>query len=167
MLGVLAGQWLWSAPSLSISERLNALFAVGAIGMMLGLMWGWSFPINKNLWTSSYVLFTAGVACVVLATCIWVVDIKRITWWTRPFVIFGTNPIVAFVGSEVLARLIYSLIKVPFSGTTTSLQTAVYRTVFASWLAPKDASLVFAVCMVLVWLGILTILYRKKIFLKV
>ena len=135
--------------------------------MMLGLMWNWSFPINKNLWTSSYVLFTAGAACVTLAACLWIVDVKKITWWTRPFVIFGTNPIVAFVGSEVLARSIYSLIKVPFNGKSVSIQTAIYETAFASWLDPKDASLLFALCIVLLWLGILTLLYRKKIFLKV
>jgi predicted acyltransferase len=135
--------------------------------MMLGLMWNWSFPINKNLWTSSYVLFTAGTACVTLAACIWIVDIRKITWWTRPFVIFGTNSLLAFVGSEVLARTIYSLIKVPLGGKSVSIQAAIYQTAFAPWLPPKDASLLFAVCIVLLWLGILTILYRKKIFLKV
>jgi predicted acyltransferase len=157
-----------SSPSNTpLTERLNALFAVGAIAIMLGLMWGWSFPINKSLWTSSYTLFTAGIAAVSLATCIWIVDIQRVTWWTRPFIIFGTNPIVAFLGSEVMARTIYSLIKVPFHGKTVSLQSAIYQTAFASWLPPKDASLLFAACVVLLWLGILTVLYRQRIFLKV
>jgi predicted acyltransferase len=143
------------------------MFAIGALAMMLGLMWNWSFPINKSLWTSSYVLFTAGTATVTLATCIWVIDIKQITWWTHPFVIFGTNPIVAFVGSEVMARTIYSLIKFPYHGKVVSLQSAIYESIFASWLPPKDASLLFAVCIMLIWLGILTILHRKQIYLKV
>jgi predicted acyltransferase len=155
-------------PALTLlATRLNALFTLGALGMMLGLMWNWSFPINKNLWTSSYVVFTAGTTCVTLAACIWIIDIQKITWWTRPFVIFGTNPIVAFVGSEVVARSIYSLINVPLHGKSVPLQTAIYETAFASWLSPKDASLLFAGCMALLWLGILTFLYRKKIFLKV
>jgi predicted acyltransferase len=151
----------------SLPEKLNALFATGALAMMLGLMWNWSFPINKSLWTSSYVLFTAGTAAVSLATITWIVDIHKITWWTKPFIIFGTNPIVAFVGSEVMARTIYSLIKFPFHGKTVSLQAAIYQTAFASWLPPKDASLLFAVCIMLVWLAILTVLHRKQIYLKV
>jgi predicted acyltransferase len=167
MLGVLAGRWLFDPGKLSLAERLNGFFAVGAIGAVVGLMWNWSFPINKNLWTSSYVLFTAGVACMTLAVCIWIIDVQRVTWWTKPFVIFGTNAIVAYVGSEVFARLIYSLIKVPLHGKSVSLQAAIYETGFASWLAPKDASLLFAVCVVLVWFGILAILYRKRLFFKV
>jgi len=170
MLGALAGQWLVPATddqSHSFEARLNALFAVGALGIMAGLMWNWSFPINKSLWTSSYVVYTAGVACVTLATCSWIVDVQRIRWWTHPFVIFGTNPIVVFVGSEVMARTIYSLIKFDVHGRRMSLQSYLYETLFASWLPPKDASLLFAACIMLVWLGILTILYRRKIFLKV
>ena len=56
-------------------------------------MWHWSFPINKSLWTSSYVLFTAGMAAVALATCMWIIDEHRVTGWTKPFVIYGMNPI--------------------------------------------------------------------------
>ena len=81
---------------------------IGSIAMMAGLMWHWSFPINKSLWTSSYVLFTAGMGAVTLATCMWIIDEHRVTGWTKPFVIYGMNPIVAFVGSGIMARLIYS-----------------------------------------------------------
>lgn len=170
MIGGLAGRWL-ARTELSLDARLNALFSAGAVAMVVGLMWNWVFPINKNLWTSSYVVFTAGAACVTLATCSWIIDIRRVTWWTKPFVIFGTNAILAYVGSEVMARTIYSLIKVPWTvGEQTSqisLQSAIYQTAFASWLSPNNASLLFAVSVVLVWLGILTVLYHKRIFLKV
>lgn len=166
ILGVLTGRWL-TRSDLPMAERLNGMFVAGAVGMMVGLMWNWSFAINKSLWTSSYVMFTAGMGCVALAACVWIVDVHDIRWWTRPFVIFGTNPILAFVGSGVLARIIYSLTKVPYQGETISLEEAIYRSVFASWLDPRDASLAFAVSIVLFWLAILTILYRKKIFLKV
>jgi predicted acyltransferase len=165
MLGVCAGQWL--ARRLPLPERIAALFAVGSIGSVAGLMWGWSFPINKNLWTSSYVLFTAGMACAVLATCMWLIDYQRITWWTKPFVVFGVNPIAAFVGSGLLARLIYSVIKVPYEGEHVALQTALYKAAFASWLPPRDASLAFALCTVLFWLAVMWLLYRRKIFLRV
>ena len=135
--------------------------------MVVGLMWNWSFPINQSIWTSSYVLFTGGMACVVLAACMWVVDVQKITGWTRPFVIYGVNPIVAFVGSGVMARIIYSIVKVEYAGRTTSLQNAIYQALFASWLSPVNASLLFALSFVLLWLGILWVLWRKRIFLKV
>lgn len=165
MLGILAGRWIGNDRPLD--ERLNALFAVGAIGMMAGLMWNWSFPINKNIWTSSYVLFTAGMACVSLATIMWIVDVQRYDWWTRPFVIYGMNPILAYVGSQFMARMIYSILTVPYHGKSVPLQTAIYEGGFASWLEPKNASLAFALAVVLLWYGIVYLLYRKKIFLKV
>lgn len=166
ILGVFTGRWLTRA-DVPMAERLNGMFVLGSIGMMVGLMWGWSFPINKSLWTSSYVIFTGGMAAVALAACVWIVDVKEIRWWTRPFVIYGTNAILAYVGSGVMARTIYSLIKVSYGGKVVSLETAIYEAGFASWLEPRNASLAFAVCIVLFWLAILTVLYRRKIFLKV
>jgi predicted acyltransferase len=165
MLGVFTGRWIASPRPLM--DRIATLFAIGSIAMVAGLMWSWSFPINKNLWTSSYVLFTAGMACVTIATCIWLIDVQRVTWWTRPFVVFGMNPILAFVGSGMLARLMASIIKVQRDGQTVSLQKAIYDSAFASWLAPMNASLLYAVCFVLLWFLILAALYKKKVFLKV
>jgi predicted acyltransferase len=165
MLGVFAGRWIASPRPLA--ERIAALFAVGSIAMVAGLMWSWSFPINKNLWTSSYVLFTAGMAAVTIATCIWLIDVQRVTWWTKPFVVFGMNPILAFVGSGMMARLMASIIKVERGGQTVSLQRAIYDSAFASWLAPMNASLLYAVCFVGFWFLILTALHKKKVFLKV
>ena len=165
MLGVFAGRWIGS--SRPLVERIVGLFAIGTCGMMFGLVWNWAFPINKEIWTSSYVMFTAGMACVVLAVCMWLVDLHSITWWTKPFVIYGVNPIVAFVGSGLMARLIYSIIEVEYRGSNVSLQSAIHQSLFASWLAPRNASLAFAICFVLLWLGILWLLYRRRIFLKV
>ena len=166
MLGALAGRWI-GAPR-PLVERIAGLFAAGALGAMLGQMWHWSFPINKSLWTSSYALFTAGVACTVLATCMWLIDLHRVRGWTKPFEVYGVNPMVAFVGSGVMARLIYSIFKVTYEGREVSLQAAIYRSLFASWIpTPETASLAFAVAFVLFWLAILWVLYRKRIFLKV
>lgn len=166
MLGVLAGRWIGQRER-SIHERLSGLFAVGALALTLGLMWHWSFPINKSLWTSSYVLFTAGVACVTLATVMWLVDVHRVAWWTKPFVVYGLNPMLAFLGSGMMARLIYSIFKVDVAGQPVALQKAIYDAAFASWLAPKDASLAFALSFVLVWLGILWVCYRRGIVFRV
>jgi predicted acyltransferase len=166
MLGVLAGRWIAQRDK-QLLERIAGLFAMGSVGMMLGLMWNWSFPINKNLWTSSYVIFTAGMACVALATIMWIVDYCSVKWWTKPFVVFGVNPIVAFVGSGVLARLIYTLWHVNYNGKSVAVQDAIYQSVFLPWLPPRVASLAFAITFVLLWYGILTVLYRRNIILKV
>ena len=165
MLGVMAGRWLGSDRPLS--ERLSGMFAAGALGMLVGLMWHWSFPINKSLWTSSYVIFTAGMACVTLATITWITDVHRVTSWTQPLVIYGMNPMIAFVGSGMMARTIYTLWKVEYGGKMVAVQSVVYQTVFASWLEPENASLAFALSFVLLWYGILWILWRRKIILKV
>ncbi len=165
MLGVFAGRWIGGQRPLV--ERLNGLFAVGALSMVLGLMWHWSFPINKSLWTSSYVVFTAGMACVSIATISWIIDVRGVIRWSRPFVIYGINPIVAFVGSGMMARLIYTLWKLDFRGNPTPVQAVVYETVFHSWLEPRNASLAFAVCFVAFWYLVLWALWRKNIFIKV
>ena len=166
MLGVIAGRWI-ALKEKPLLERISGLFAAGAIGMVVGLMWNWSFPINKNLWTSSYVIFTAGMACVTLATVMWIVDYVNVKWWTKPFVVFGVNPIVAFVGSGVMARLIYTLWHVNYGGKSTAVQDAIYQSVFLPWLPPRVASLAFAITFVVLWYGILLVLYRRKIILKV
>jgi predicted acyltransferase len=165
MLGVFTGRWL--ASERSLAERLNGLFAAGAIAMMLGLMWHWSFPINKALWTSSYVLFTGGVAAVALAAIMWVTDVHRITKWTGFFVTYGLNPMVAFLGSGAMARTIYSLWKVDYAGAPTAIQSVIYQELYASWLAPRDASLAFALTFVLFWYGVLLLLQKRGIVFKV
>ncbi|MGH7655937.1 MAG: acyltransferase family protein [Gemmatimonadaceae bacterium] len=165
MLGIFAGRWL--AEPRPLDERLNGLFAVGALGMMAGLMWNWSFPINKSLWTSSFVVFTAGMACVSIAAISWVIDVKRVTWWTRPVVIYGVNPIIAFVGSGLMERMIYTVWKVNFHGVPTPVQAVVYESVFRPMLAPRNASLAFAISFVLLWYLILWALARKNIIFKV
>ncbi len=166
MLGTLAGRWIGRRDH-ELAERLNGLFAAGALAMMFGLMWHWVFPINKSLWTSSYVLFTAGTAAVTLATVMWVVDVRRVAGWTRPFAVFGVNPMLAFVGSGIMARLIYSILKVDVDGKPVALQKAVHDALFASWLAPRNASLAFALTFVGVWAGLLWVAWRRNLILKV
>jgi len=165
MLGVLAGRWIGSEHPLE--ERLNGLFAAGCLAMTFGMIWNWGFPINKSIWTSSYVIFTAGLAAVSIATIMWLVDVHGLRRWTSFFVIYGTNPLIAFLGSGLLARLIYSVIAVSYHGARVPLESAIYQSLFASWLSPVNASLTFALCFVGLWFCILLGLYRRKIFLKV
>ncbi len=166
MLGNLAGRWIGQKRPLT--ERLAGLSSAGALMMMVALMWHWVFPINKSLWTSSYVLFTGGLAALSLSTVMWIVDFQKARGWTKPFVIYGLNPMVAFVGSGVMARCIYSIFKVTGpEGKPIAVQAWTYQTFFASWLSPINASLAFAITFVLFWYGVLYVLYRKNIVFKV
>lgn len=165
LLGNLTGRWIGQPRPLI--ERIAGMFAAGALAMMLGLMWNWAFPINKGIWTSSYALFTGGVAAVSLATIMWLVDHLNWRRWTKFFVVYGVNPMVAFVGSGIMARMIYSILTVSHEGETISLQAFIYKTMFASWLAPLNASLAFALAFVGFWYAVLLLLYRRNLLFRV
>lgn len=148
LLGVLAAR--------AVKEKnVRWLAIAGVAGIAVGFAWGLLFPINKNLWTSSFVVFTAGWACLILAT--WM------RWLpSRPFVVFGINPLIAFVGSGMMARLL-GILKVD----GVSLQALGYRTVFKPYFEPQLASFLWALTFVAVWAVILWVLYRRGIVLKV
>lgn len=166
MLGTFAGKWI-AKRDVELNSRLSGLFAVGAITMMLGLIWNWWFPINKSIWTSSYVLFCGGMAAVVLATCLWVIDVRGIRGWTKPFVTYGLNPMLAFLGSGMMARMMGSMINIDVDGKPTPLQSVVYNNVYASWLSPINASLAYAITFVLFWYVLLLIAEKRGFVLKV
>ncbi|HSN68785.1 MAG TPA: DUF5009 domain-containing protein [Thermoanaerobaculia bacterium] len=163
--GIFAGSLLGAKRS--IEERRVELFGWGVLWTIGGTIWSWFFPINKGLWTSSFTLFTAGLGALVLGACVWLIDIRKSRSWTTPFVVYGVNPILAYVGAGLMARLIYSLIKVPHEGKSIVLQAWIYQTLYTPWLPPKMASLAFALSFVLVWLAILWPFYKKGIYLKV
>jgi predicted acyltransferase len=182
LLGVLAGRWIKrrdegggmrdenaasAGAVIPLANRIAGLFGAGALGMLAGSLWGWLFPINKNLWTSSYVVFTAGFACVVLATCMWLIDLLNVRGWTKPFVVYGTNPLVAFAGSGLMARTIDSLLKVDFHGQRMSLHQASFELLFAPYLPEKFASLLWGLCFVAFWMEILWLLHRRGIVVRV
>ncbi len=165
LIGVLTGHWLRTKKS--AHEKVAGMFVAGMVCVVLG--WGWNslFPINKALWTSSYVLFTGGLALQFLAFCYWLIDIKGYRAWAKPFEVFGMNAIVLYVGSGLMA-VVLGLIKVTGrDGLKTDLQTWIYQNLFASWASPANASLAFAITFVLVWLGLMWILYRRKIFIRI
>jgi len=165
MLGIFAGRWI-TEKRRPLLERIVGLYGIGCLAMLGGSLWGWVFPINKNLWTSSYVIFTAGFACVVLATCLWIVDVCHISGWTKPFIVYGVNPLIAFVGSGLMARLIDSLLKVDIGGKKVSLHQASYQLWFQPFFPEKFASLLWGLCFVALWLGILAVLYRRNVIVK-
>lgn len=165
LIGVLTGNWLRTKNS--AYEKVAGLFVAGAICVALGWAWNPFFPINKALWTSSYVLFTGGLALQLLALCYWVIDIKGYRRWAKPFEIFGVNAIALYIGAALMADSL-GLIKVTGAdGSRIPLGSWIYENLFASWASPVNASLAFAIVFVLVWLGLMWILYRRKIFIKV
>src|SRR5438105_8819537 len=166
LFGILTGNLIRAKDKTPI-EKVALMFVAGIGCMIVGWCWNPWFPINKSLWTSSYVFFTAGLALQFLALCYWLIDIKGYKRWTKPFVIFGVNAIVLFVGTGVMARLM-GLIKVSRpDGARQSLQGLVYDNAFASWLPPNKASLAFAISFILLWLFFMWLLYRKNIIIKV
>lgn len=166
MAGVLTGTWLRS--DRDELNKVGGIFFAGTVLLALGWTWSLVFPLNKSLWTSSYVVYTAGLALLTLGFCYWIIDIKGYKRWSKPFVIFGVNALALFVFSGVMARLL-GLIRVagPEAGKDISLQQWIYGNVFLSWLAPLNASLAFAICFILFWLFLMWLLYRRRLFIKV
>jgi predicted acyltransferase len=165
LFGVLTGHWLRSERTRW--DKVAGMFVVGAVCVFLGWAWNPFFPINKALWTSSYVLFTAGLALQLLALCYWVIDIEGYRRWAWPFEVFGVNALALFVGTGLMVKLM-SLIKIPLGdGTTISSQGWIFRKFFLSWASPINASLCYAIAFILLWLFLMWLLYRKRIYIKV
>ena len=165
MLGVLTGHLLSSDKDKK--EKTVNMFVYGVFLMFFGYVWDMWFPMNKSIWTSSYVLYTGGLALQFLAVCYWFIDVKGVTWWAKPFQVYGLNAITVFFLSGIFAKILY-LTKVSGpNGETVSVKHYIYLNYFASWLPPTDASLAMAITYVLIWLGLMWILYEKKIFIKV
>jgi predicted acyltransferase len=165
LFGTAAGELLRSRRSWP--AKLAALMAGGGLALSLGLLWSTSFPINKNLWTSSYALLMAGLAAVVLAICLWIVDVRGWTAWAKPFLWLGTNAIALFVLST-LATILLIAVKVPDGGgKRLSLYGAIYQTGFQHFSDERLGSLLFALAFLAVWIAAGAVLYRRRIFLKV
>ena len=164
LLGTLTGEFLRGATSLR--HKLRGLALAGVAGVAAGYAWHPWFPISKPLWTSSYVLFTAGAACLLLALCWWLTDMRGWRLWSRPFLWLGSNAILAYALSTFVGKL-WSIIKVPDGGHSIELQGWIYNHWFAPLAQEKNASLAFALCYVALWTLVAWGLYKKKIFVKV
>lgn len=165
LTGVLTGHWLRSRAS--GAEKVAGMFVVGAACAVLGWAWGFWFPVNKPLWTSSYVLLTTGLGLQLLAACYWLIDIHGRRRWALPFVIFGVNALAVFFLTGIAARALGLIKFASGGGPRLSLHEHIFNNLFLSWASPVNASLLFALCFVLVWLGLMALLYRRGIFIKV
>lgn len=167
--GLLTGTWLVSSAS---KERKAMGLLAGAIaGIVIGLLWNVVFPINKALWTSSYVLYAAGIALLVLAILYYIIDVKGFKGWTEFFVIFGINPMVVFFFSGIIPRTM-SAIQIrggeDVAAEPLGLQQYLYHYhILPNFSEPMDASLVYALGYLTFWFVLLYILYRNKLVFKV
>ena len=171
LMGLLTGIWLRTTNTLA--QKARGIAIAGFSSIILGGLWNFAFPINKKLWTSSYVLFAGGLSLLLLALCIWVADLRskspntgspaKPSPWLKPFLVFGTNAIFAYVLSELLASALDNI----HLSAGTNVQQLCYRAISSALPDAALASLVYSLAFVAVcWLPTY-VLYRKRIFLKI
>ena len=178
--GVLTGTWLArndegrimndeskSGDQNSSLNKVSGLFGVGVALLAIGLIWNSYFPMNKALWTSSYVLATTGLALLTLGFCYWLIDIKGYSRWAWPFKVFGANALALFVFTGLFARMISAYRVTGPDGQLISIGRWVMLNIFLPTAHPIDASWMFAVTFILLWLFLMWLLYRKQIYVKV
>ncbi len=160
LLGVFTGEAIRGKQPRQV---VHTLLVGAAIGLTLGKLWSFWFPINKNLWTSSYVLFAAGFAMAVLAACSYLTDVRGWKKWAQPFVWFGVNPLAIYFLASWLAD---ASVSHSFNGVR--WKAFVYNNYFAHLFAsPYLNSLAYALSYVLLFWIVAWVLYRRKIFIRV
>ena len=138
---------------------------IGMALVGLGLLWNKFFPINKPLWTSSYVLYTGGLAMIVLSVIYWLADVLKFQKWGVPFMVFGTNALFSYFLASLWTKLIL-LIKVVSDGKEVSLYSWFYEKICVPVAGNMNGSLMFAIIQMLLVLGIAAILYKKKVLIR-
>ena len=164
LIGFLVGTMIKTAED--HKDNTQRMAVLGALLIIFGWGWGFVFPINKQLWTSSYVLYTSGIATVVLAGLIWLVDVKELKTWTKPFVIFGANAIFLYAASSIWAKILLK-IRFELDGKMISGYGYLYQTVFQPFAGDLNGSFLFALFHVFMFWLILAWMYRKKIFINI
>ncbi|RRA98053.1 acyltransferase family protein [Larkinella rosea] len=164
--GIRAGTLLKS--NRSEAEKTAWLFVAGCLSLIGAYVWNGFFPINKSLWTSSFVLLTSGLALQALALCYWLIDVQGYQRWTKPFVAFGVNAITVFFLSGLIPRLLNMIKTQQPDGTEMGGKEWLYQTFFVTYFeSPYNASLAGALTFVLIWFVILYVMYQKKIIIKI
>ncbi len=168
LAGVWVGVWLQREDK-PVAERIVTIYLYASLA--LAVAWGWDaagFPINKGLWTSSYALWTIGLAMFFLAGFYWLIDVKGYKSWTKPLVVYGVNAITVFFLTGLIVRILEMInISMPDGSTQNSISWLYQSFIVPFFSEPKNASLAGAITFVLIWLGILWAMYEKKIIVKV
>jgi len=157
--GLLAGHLILS--KMPQERKVIYLFSYGFIAFIIGYLWNYIFPINKNLWTSSFVMVTSGLAAMLLAVSMFFVDVKGRTRFTKPGIIFGSNAIAVYVLADVWGQFFYNI---KYGGSSLNVH---WMQLFenAGW-SLKMGSFLFALIFVSFNFLPAWILYRKRIFIK-
>ncbi len=167
LLGTLAGMWM-RRKDLDDSAKLNGLFLAASWLMGLGLVMSIWMPINKRIWTSSYTVFTAGMALLCLAVLFHAIDMKGWRRWSVPLRSYGRNAIFAFVASGMMTTALGRITVGAYSGRgTTSAKEWTYDLLLAATGHPEFASFLFAIAFVAFWAGVAYWLDRRKVYFKV
>src|SRR5262249_8633535 len=148
-------------------HRLSGLLFAGVTATLVGWCWGLVFPVNKSLWTSSFVLFSAGVSAVLLTACSALLDGRRVPRWATPLIIFGENPLVAYAGSEIARRILHSSIKIPTSDGRLGTDEWTVDLLQRAGVSPNAASLAWALLFLAAWLFALSWFSRRRLVLRV
>ncbi|MBE9207752.1 acyltransferase family protein [Nostoc sp. LEGE 06077] len=164
LAGYFTGQWIRKQPVQTRTSVGLALFGIGCL--IIGWAWGWVFPINKKLWTSSYVIFASGWALLLLAACYELIEVRLIKRWSKPFEVMGLNAIALFVASVLLIKILAKT-KIGTGETALSTYNWIYQNIFASWAGTFNGSLLFALVTVLLWWAVAVFMYKQRWFLKV
>lgn len=165
LLGILTGEWLRA--SRQKNTKVRGLLISGLALAIAGQVWNLVFPINKSLWTSSFVLYTAGLAQMFLAGSYWLIEVRGWKKWGKPFEVFGVNALFAFVLSGIIAKLMSAVKWNIDGGTMQTFRGWLYQTFFTPYFEPINASLGFALLHIA---GIFLCswgLYRYRIYIKV
>ncbi len=161
--GLITGNFLLS--TYSNPKKCYLMIAVGLLFLLLGWMWGWAFPINKSLWTSSYVLWTSGVSLIVFALCFYLIDVLGYTKWAFPFKVFGMNALFIFIFHVLLLKL-QSILLLPLrNGTTDNLKIVISDYLFSGF-SQENAGLLYALVFLLFNFIVAFLLYQRKLFIK-
>ncbi|MGN0212527.1 MAG: acyltransferase family protein [Muribaculaceae bacterium] len=148
-------------------KRISDLFIIGTIMMFAGFLLDYGLPINKNIWSPTFVLTTCGLAASFLGLLIWIIDIKGYKAWSRFFESFGINPLFLYVLGGVLA-ILFGSVKVPFAGDMISIKSLIYKEALLPLLGDATtASCIYAILFVCLNWSIGYILYKKKIYIKI
>ncbi|HEY4303935.1 MAG TPA: heparan-alpha-glucosaminide N-acetyltransferase domain-containing protein [Gemmatimonadaceae bacterium] len=172
LLGVLLGRVIMrSAATKDASTRQGVLRSPRALWMTIGWIivgWIWSywFPLNKSLWTSSFVLFTAGVGGLLLIALTYALDGSPDASWARPLIVFGENPLIAYAGSELARRILHSSIKIKTVAGRLGTDEWTFRQLETLGLSPKAASLAWTLLFIAAWWWLLATLSRRRLFLR-
>ncbi|UKO98557.1 acyltransferase family protein [Nostoc sp. UHCC 0870] len=164
LAGYFTGDWIRKQPVQTRTSVGLALFGIGCL--IIGWAWGWVFPINKKLWTSSYVVLTSGWALLLLAGCYELIEVRLIRRWSKPLEIMGLNAIALFVASVLLIKVLVRT-KIGTGETAISTYNWIYQNIFASWAGNFNGSLLFALVTVFLWWAVAVIMYRQNWFIKV